>query len=88
MSRVAPETWYAVGFFFLLILGPFTIGWGVMKAYRHYFPKTPPTEGESSVSVVSQLSAQRDGFFKLYLLGLVICSPGFYYIYTEYLAHI
>ncbi|ALU45640.1 hypothetical protein [Pseudoalteromonas rubra] len=88
MDRVAPETWYAVGLFFSLILGPFIVGWGVMKIYRRYRPKTPSMQDQSYVSVVAQLSAQRDGFFRLYLVGLIICSPLFYYVYTEYLIHI
>jgi hypothetical protein len=88
VDRVAPETWYAVGFFFSLIFGPFIIGLCLMKLYRLYRPKDIPESEESSVSVVSQISAQRDGFFKIYLLGLAVCSPGFYYVYMHFLVHI
>ncbi|XPF95270.1 hypothetical protein ACM9HF_04455 [Colwellia sp. RE-S-Sl-9] len=74
------EAWLFILIIIASIIGVFVVGAIAVKLYRKFRPFEEEVSDGFSISVSHK--AQQDGFFKILLIGLVLCSPALYYVYS------
>ena len=82
MRRASPEAWLFVGFIICLVVLPVVAGLIVLKVYRKYKPIE--VQETNSIAVLHQKT--HDSFFTVLVVGWLICSPIFYWLYLWYLS--
>lgn len=75
MRKTSAEAWLLVAMIIVLIVSVFIVGLIAVKVYRVFKPIEPP---EFASSIVLPES---DGFFKIFFVGILLCSPGLYFVY-------
>ncbi|TQV72134.1 hypothetical protein FLL45_18105 [Aliikangiella marina] len=71
----------AIGTVFLIIIAvtlPVAVGLGLVKAYRHFFP----IEQTDSVGIDDIIEPNTDSFFKVLIIGWIVCAPFYYWVYS------
>lgn len=74
------EAWLFILIMIVSIISIFVVGMIAVKIYRKFRPFEEAATDGFSISVSHK--AQQDGFFKILFIGLVLCSPALYYLYT------
>ncbi|AZZ98549.1 hypothetical protein [Pseudoalteromonas sp. R3] len=78
MRNTVPEAWYLVLLVVTVVVVPFIVGLLIMKIYRYF---KPFEQADQDSIGLAHLTENRDGFFKIFFVGLVVCLPAFYLIY-------
>ena len=82
MRRTDPDAWLFVFFVVAVVVLPIVVGFFILKIYR----AIKPIEISESASSFAKLEKQGDSFFKVLILGWVLCGPVFYYIFSTYMS--
>ncbi|KAF7786268.1 hypothetical protein PRUB_a0777 [Pseudoalteromonas rubra] len=78
MRNTVPEAWYLVILIVAMVVLPLIVGLLTMKVYRHF---RPFERNEQDSIGLADLTENRDSFFKLFFVGLLICLPVFLFFY-------
>ena len=76
MRKLSPEALLTIAVIILLTLLPILVGWLIIKVYR----RISPIQDEELTGLASVGAPERDGFFKIAILGWVVCSPVYYWV--------
>ena len=79
MRKTSPEAWMFLVFIICIVVAPILVGLAILKIYRTF---RPLEEISSTNTFVAIHEANKDGFFKILIIGWCVCGPLFYYIYT------
>jgi hypothetical protein len=76
------EAWLFMLVIIASIIGVFVVGIVAVKLYR----KLRPFEEEASTgfSISVSHNVQRDGFFKIFFVGLLLTSPALYLLFLSF----
>ena len=79
MRKATPEAWLTIVFIIAFTVIPILIGWLAVKIYRirRPFPK------QEHLGLASIGQPTGDGFFKVLLVGWIICGPIYYWLYSS-----
>jgi hypothetical protein len=81
MRRTTPEAWMFVLFVIAIVVIPIVVGIMLVKLYR----KFRPLEEFKGNTMAAIHNINRDGFFKIIIVGWAVCGPVFYIVYSVYL---
>ncbi|WP_028877005.1 hypothetical protein [Teredinibacter turnerae] len=79
MRKVTPESIGAMVILILLIALPIGVGIAITKLFR----QVKPIEKEEVVGLASVGNSTGDGFFKMAVIGWLICAPIYYWAYAQ-----
>jgi hypothetical protein len=75
------EAWLFILLIIGSIIGVFVVGIVAVKFYRKIRPFEEEASNGFSISVSHNV--QRDGFFKIFFVGLLLTSPALYFVYSS-----
>lgn len=81
MRKTSPEAWMFVLFVVAIIVIPIFVGIALVKLYR----KFRPMEQFEGNAMAAAYNNNHDGFFKILIVGWLVCGPIFYLVYSVYL---
>ena len=75
------EAWLFMLLIIASVIGVFVVGMVAVKFYRKLRPFEEETSSGFSISVSHNV--QRDGFFKIFFVGLLLTSPVLYFVFSS-----
>lgn len=79
MRKTAPEAWMLLLMIVAAVLLPVILGTLLLKVYRKFNPLPELSADAINLAMVAN---QKDGFFKVLLVGAIASSPIYYYCYN------
>lgn len=84
MRKTSPDAWVFVLFVVAVIAIPIIVGMLLVKGYRKFKPFEEPQASANAIAAIDNV--KHDSFFKVLIVGWLVCGPIFYFIYTSRLA--